>query len=412
MEEDRTFFWYWFVNIPGVGPGTRRKLLERFGHPQAVYMAGEKELADILKKKQCVYLQESRNTHSIARSMQRLQASGTRFLHWESPDYPEKLRQLFDPPYGIYLRGSLPSPDRPSLAMVGARSATLYGIRVAEQFAGELSRRGIQIISGLAAGIDAAGHRGALQAGGYTLGILGGGIDTMYPRANYFLYRQMYERGGVLSEYNLGIPNSPGLFPIRNRLISAMADGVFVLEAGEKSGSFITIDQALEQGKDVFALPGRISDPLSEGCNRLIAEGAVLVQRPEDIAAPLLEKYENFPAGQRQPSAAPRTIAELGAKSSQGTVSAHPRELPPTSAAPPGAAKPGSSRTAPPLGRAPQDPEQRKIYELLDEKFPKSFNEILEQSGYNIVKLQYILLEMELSGRIYQSAQNTYLRKF
>lgn len=389
MEEDRTFFWYWFVNIPGVGPGTRRKLLERFGHPQVVYMAGEKELADILKKKQCVYLQESRNTHSIARSMQRLQTSGTRFLHWESPDYPEKLRQLFDPPYGIYLRGSLPSPDRPSLAMVGARSATPYGIRVAEQFAGELSRRGIQIISGLAAGIDAAGHRGALQAGGYTLGILGGGIDTMYPRANYFLYRQMYERGGVLSEYNLGIPNSPGLFPIRNRLISAMADGVFVLEAGEKSGSFITIDQALEQGKDVFALPGRISDPLSEGCNRLIAEGAVLVQRPEDIAAPLLEKYENFPAGQRQP-----------------------QELPPTSETPPGAAKPGSSRKAQPLGRAPQDPEQKKIYELLDEKFPKSFNEILEQSGYNIVKLQYILLEMELSGRIYQSAQNTYLRKF
>ena len=356
---------------------------------------------------------------------------------------------------------------------------------MAEQFAGELSRRGIQIISGLAAGIDAAGHRGALQAGGYTLGILGGGIDTMYPRANYFLYRQMYERGGVLSEYNLGIPNSPGLFPIRNRLISAMADGVFVLEAGEKSGSFITIDQALEQGKDVFALPGRISDPLSEGCNRLIAEGAVLVQRPEDIAAPLLEKYENFPAGQRQPRELPlssaaisgeafrapsRTAPKPGAKSSQGTVSAHPREqrsslaaipgeafrtpsrtapkpgakspqgtvpvqpreLPPASAAisgeafpvpsrkgesqkgtdpPPGAAKPGSSRTAPPLGRAPQDPEQRKIYELLDEKFPKSFNEILEQSGYNIVKLQYILLEMELSGRICQSAQNTYLRK-
>lgn len=410
MEEDRTFFWYWFVNIPGVGPGTRRKLLGRFGHPQAVYMAGEKELADILKKKQCVYLQESRNTHSIARSMQRLQASGTRFLHWESPDYPEKLRQLFDPPYGIYLRGSLPSPDRPSLAMVGARSATPYGIRVAEQFAGELSRRGIQIISGLAAGIDAAGHRGALQAGGYTLGILGGGIDTMYPRANYFLYRQMYERGGVLSEYNLGIPNSPGLFPIRNRLISAMADGVFVLEAGEKSGSFITIDQALEQGKDVFALPGRISDPLSEGCNRLIAEGAVLVQRPEDIAAPLLEKYENFPAGQRQPRELPLSSAAISGEA----FPAPPRKGKPQkgNTPPPGAAKPGSSRKAQPPGRAPQDPEQRKIYELLDEKFPKSFNEILEQSGYNIVKLQYILLEMELSGLIYQSAQNTYLRKF
>ena len=374
MEEGKTtFFWYWFVNIPGVGSAARRKLLDRFGHPKAVYGAKEKEYRDILNQRQCVYLQRSRNTHRINQSMSKLQESGARFVHWESPEYPRKFRQLFDPPYGIYVRGTLPAEDRPVLGMVGSRTATPYGLHTAREFEKVLSGEKIQIVSGLAAGIDAASHRGTLEAGGYTLGVLGGGIDTLYPRENFSLYMEMYKRGGVLSEYNLGVPNSPGLFPVRNRLISGISDGVFVLEAGEKSGSFITIDQALEQGKDVFALPGRVSDPLSAGCNRLIAEGAVLVQRPEDIAEVLFKKYEKFRS----------KIYTKEVKSLAGT------EEP-----------------------AFKDPECQKIYELLDVNCPTSFNELLEKSGYNFVKLQYILLEMEISQKIYQSAQNTYLRKF
>ena len=172
--------------------------------------------------------------------MQKLETSGVRFVHWESPEYPRKFRQLFDPPYGIYVKGRLPAEDMPVLGMVGSRAATPYGLHMAQSFAESLALQGIQIVSGLAAGIDAASHRGALRAGGYTLGILGGGIDSMYPRENFSLYMQMYERGGVLSEYNLGVPNSPGLFPLRNRLISGIADGVFVLEAGEKSATEFT----------------------------------------------------------------------------------------------------------------------------------------------------------------------------
>ena len=369
--EENAFFWYWFVNIPGVGSVSRRKLLERFGRPERVYSAEEEEYADILTSGQRARLQESRDVRRIRQSMERLLRFGARFLHWESPDYPSGFRQLFDPPYGIYVRGRLPEEERPVLGMVGSRAATSYGIRAAQRFAAELSRQGVQIVSGLAAGVDAASHRGALEADGYTLGILGGGIDTMYPRENFSLYMQMYERGGVLSEYNLGIPNSPGLFPLRNRLISAISDGVFVVEAGEKSGSFITIDQALEQGKEVFALPGRVSDPLSAGCNRLIAEGAFLVQRPEDISDILFKKYVSYM--QKPCKFQEKDLRERG--------------------------KP-----------VIRDPEQRRVCDLLDGKNPTSFNELLEKSGYNFVKLQYILLEMEISGLIYQAGQNTYLR--
>ena len=372
VEDKNTFFWYWFVNIPGVGSISRKKLLERFQHPRVIYYTKEQEYRDILTKRQCVYFRESRNKHKITLSMQKLQSFGVHFLHWESPEYPYQFRQLFDPPYGIYVKGRLPSKQYPILGMVGSRVATHYGLQMAQRFAREFAQQKIQIVSGLAAGIDAASHRGALESGGYTLGILGGGIDTMYPRDNFSLYMQMYERGGVLSEYNIGIANSPGLFPVRNRLISGIADAVFVLEAGEKSGSFITVDQALEQGKEVFAMPGRISDPLSAGCNRLIGDGAILVQQPADVIDVLLKKYKNNWSKERKASDV------------------------------------FSTETHTPIF---QNPEWQAIYELLDEKNPMSFNEILEKSGYNFVKLQYILLEMELSQQIFQSTQNMYLKK-
>lgn len=376
-EED--YYWYWFVNIPGIGAVSQKRLLERFGHPGDVYAADVRGMRGLLTQKQAEYLRKSRNTHDIKNGADRLSAEGIRFIHWESPEYPAGFRCLFDPPYGLYLRGTLPPPDMPLLAMVGSRAATPYGIKAAEYFARAFAGQGIGIVSGLAAGIDAAGHRGALAAGGCTLGILGGGIDTVYPRSNFNLYMEMYRRGGVLSEYNLGVTNRPGLFPLRNRLISAVSHGVFVLEAGEKSGSLITVDQALEQGKDVFVLPGRVTDPLSAGCNRLIADGAILVQRPEDVTEILLSgkrrKGGGAGAGSRE------TGAERTRETDRGSL------------------------------RYPQPPEQRKVYDLLDEKDPVSFNEILEKTGYNMIKLQCILLEMELLQWIFQPSQNHYLRK-
>lgn len=375
-KKAREFYWYWFVNIPGIGRVSQKKLLERFGHPKDMFYAEEKDYGDILGKRKCVYFEKSRNTHSINLSMEKLKKSKTRFIHWESKEYPEKFRNLFDPPYGFYLRGTLPKETFPVLGMVGSRKATPYGIQMATYFARTFAEMGIQIVSGLAAGIDAASHRGALQKNGYTLGILGGGIDTIYPRENYNLYMKMYQTGGVLSEYNLGIANQPGLFPVRNRLISGISDGVFVLEAGKKSGSFITADQALEQGKDVFSLPGRITDTLSEGCNHLIAEGAYLVQKPEDVYEILMEKK----IWNKRDCLLQDQDKKKNKESCKEPVF--------------------------------QSDEQRTVYYLLDAKRPRSFNEILEKTGYSFVKLQHILLEMEISQWIYQSSQNQYLRKF
>lgn len=382
--ETRDFFWFWFVNIRGIGGVTRKKLLNCFGHPERIYYGEEIELSGLLNGRQMTCFKKSRNKNNIIASMRKLEQNKIRFIHWESEEYPNALRRIFDPPYGVYLIGKMPEKNRPVLGMVGARNATIYGRKTAEYFAKSLAEHGVQIISGLAAGIDAASHRGALCGEGYTLGILGGGIDTIYPRENFNLYMELYERGGVLSEYNMGVANYPGLFPARNRLISGMSDGIFVLEAGEKSGSFITVDQALEQGKDVFSLPGRITDPMSVGCNRLISQGAYPVQTPEDILQ-ILEGKKN------------RNILIQEQKMTES-----------------GGRKDDLSSKIVYQGREPgfHSPEQKKIYRLLDEIIPKNFDMLLQESGYNIRTLQHILFEMELLGWVYQPNQNVYIKIF
>ena len=188
--------------------------------------------------------------------------------------YPDKLRCFEDMPEYLYVKGKLPDSRKKSVAIVGARRCSSYGSSQAYYFAKELSRFGIQIISGMARGVDGWAHRGALDGGGETFAVLGNGVDICYPRQNMDIYRRIPFRGGVLSEYEPQTPALPYHFPRRNRLISALADLVLVIEAGKKSGSLITVNFALEQGKTVYALPGRLGDTLSEGCNNLIFEGA------------------------------------------------------------------------------------------------------------------------------------------
>ena len=350
--------WYWFVNIPSIGQITRNRLLKTFFHPKEVYKAEINRLETILTPQQQKNLLASKDLLRYQNSFLNLHKKGIRFVHWESKDYPQRFRRLYDPPFGFYLIGSLPDETKPALAMVGSRRATSYGRRIGEDYAGIFARAGIQIISGMAAGADAACHRGALKADGFTLGILGGGIDTLYPRENYGLYRQMYEKGGIMSEYHPGIKNHRGLFPERNRLISAISDAVFVLEAGKRSGSLITADQSLEQGKDVFALPGRITDPMSEGCNELIAQGAVPVLSAKDILAFFhLENKDSQKAGPIIP-----------------------------------------------------DPDQRNVYNLLDMIEPKAFDEIMKESGLREKELFHILFQMELQGIVIQKSQNQYVK--
>ncbi len=199
-------------------------------------------------------------------------------------DYPERLRNIPDPPRTLYVRGSLPPDDMPTVAIIGARSASDYGLQVARSFGRALAMQGIGIISGMAAGIDSAGQWGAVDAEAKTYAVFGCGLNVCYPARNYLLYDKILEcGGGAISELPLDAPPIGKQFASRNRIIAGLADAVLVLEAREKSGTFITVGDALDQGKQIFALPGRITDGLSKGCNQLIRQGADILTSPEDV---------------------------------------------------------------------------------------------------------------------------------
>ena len=218
-------------------------------------------------------------------------------------DFPERLKTIHRVPENLFIRGALPDPRLPSVAIVGARMCTAYGKSQAYRFGAELARQGVQIISGLAQGIDSMAHEGALSvAGGRTFGILGCGVDVVYPRQNARLYEQVAANGGLISEFRAGTPPKAANFPQRNRLISAFADIVLVIEAKEKSGSLITVDYALEQGRSVYALPGRVDDALSQGCNRLIAQGAGIACSPDMLLEELKierNRHESLVSGEK-----------------------------------------------------------------------------------------------------------------
>ena len=200
----------------------------------------------------------------------------------EDSIYPKRLKSLPDAPFSLYVKGELPKEELPSVAIVGARVCSEYGREAAFYFGEQLARAQVQIISGMAAGIDAWGQKGALKQG-KTFAVLGNGVDICYPAENISLYMQIPQSGGLISEFPIGMRGLPYMFPIRNRIISGLSDLILVVEARKRSGSLITVDQALEQGREVCALPGRTIDPLSEGCNELIKNGAMLITKPEEI---------------------------------------------------------------------------------------------------------------------------------
>ncbi len=206
-----------------------------------------------------------------------------RYIDRHSSEFPERFRELHDCPEGIYVRGRLPDPKKKSVAIVGARMCSSYGRATASYFARVLAANDVQIISGLALGIDGAAHEGALLANGATFGVLAGGVEKCYPRTNIELYERMRKTGGIISEEACGCPPLARLFPKRNRLISVLSDVVLVVEAKQKSGSLITADFAAEQGRDLFAIPGRLEDELSQGCNELIFQGAGIAISPERL---------------------------------------------------------------------------------------------------------------------------------
>ena len=213
--------------------------------------------------------------------------AGIRVVEKGERDYPARLLEIPDPPERLYVLGRLPEEKVPSVAIIGARECSEYGSYVAARLGECMGRNGIQVVSGMARGIDGIGQTAALDAGGSSFAVLGSGVDVCYPARNRGLYERLRERGGVLSEYPPGTPAISRNFPPRNRIVSGLADAVVVVEAREKSGTLITVDMALEQGKEVYAVPGRVTDALSSGCNRLVKLGAAVLLDPEELAEEL-----------------------------------------------------------------------------------------------------------------------------
>lgn len=279
---------YWLSNIPGVGNRTRKLLQEWAGTAKAVYGLTERELQEIpgLGEQEIAEIRKSRE-RDWQKLYEGLKDRNICFMSTEDAEFPEKLKEIPDAPYSIYVRGKLPDPAKKSIAIVGARMCSPYGQAAARKLGEVLAGYGAQIISGMAKGIDSAGHTGAIAGGGNTFAVLGNGVDICYPASNRNLYAQIGATGGLISEYPPGTQPRAGLFPMRNRIISALSDVVVVVEAKVRSGSLITADYALEQGRDVYAVPGRLFDPLSGGTNALIGQGAGIIFDPENFAIEL-----------------------------------------------------------------------------------------------------------------------------
>ncbi|MDF2800137.1 MAG: hypothetical protein K0S61_40 [Anaerocolumna sp.] len=288
-------YWYWLCNINKIGSQKIALLLRHFNTPGRVFYSSQKDLESVdgLFDEEVKEILSSKEKNRIIENYAKLKDKGIYFVTIDDNNYPETLKNIYNPPQGLYIKGKLPKKNKKVIAMVGARNCTDYGKSMAEYFAMELTKNGAIVISGLAAGIDSYAHKGALKAGGETIGVLGCGIDICYPKENFNLYMQMLEKGCIVSEYGPGLPPRTYNFPMRNRIISGMSDGVFIIEAKEKSGSLITVDFGLEQGKNIYTLPGRICDDLSLGCNNLIKQGAKVVTNTYDILEDLDLNCEN-----------------------------------------------------------------------------------------------------------------------
>jgi DNA processing protein len=276
--------WIALLSIAGVGPATCRRLFEVCGSGEGVFRGPSECLARAGVRPEAIReIGSFRRWAEVDEELRRAADLGADVVSIEEAGYPVALRYIHDPPPVLYVRGRLERGDVESIAVVGSRSASAYGIESAERLAGELAACGVTVVSGLAIGVDAAAHRGALAAGGRTIAVLGCGIDQVYPHRHRALALQVADAGAVISELRIGTPPEPHQFPRRNRIVAGLSLGVVVVEAGERSGSLITARLALEQGRDVLAVPGEIGLERTRGCHRLIRQGATLVESATDV---------------------------------------------------------------------------------------------------------------------------------
>jgi DNA processing protein len=284
MNKKDLKYWVGFSFVPGIGRVRLNQLENHFGNLESAWKASAGELRQARLDDSVIRaITTWRPKIALDAEMEKLKRFGIQVLTWHDDDYPARLKEIYDYPPLLYIRGSLTAADEWCLAVVGTRRATAYGRQVTEEIVSDLARNNITIISGLARGIDSVAHQAALDAGGRTIAILACGLDIIYPAENLNLARRIIENGVLISEYPLGTKPKPDHFPRRNRILSGMSLGVLVTEAGEGSGALITANLALEQNRDVLAVPGSILSPSSRGANNLIQEGAKLVQNCQDI---------------------------------------------------------------------------------------------------------------------------------
>ncbi len=343
-REEREAFACWLDSVPSIGRITAGRLLAVCKSPKEIYRLDAGSIEELTEQRLLTHTQAAslrcwQKERDPDRMYREMKSRGIRCVLPEQEEYPDRLRRIADPPRLLYVKGALPEEGMPSVGIVGARLCSDYGRYAARQFAGKLACAGIQIVSGMALGIDGIGHKAALSAGGCTFAVLGCGVDICYPEENREIYDRLTAPSGILSEYPPGTVPKSGLFPPRNRIISGLSDVLLVVEARKKSGTLITVDQALEQGKEVYALPGRVTDALSYGCNNLIRQGAGIAMSPEELIEAvfaLWERQQGKPAafsgerergkreagqqetGKQEPIAREKDKQETGARETNG----------------------------------------------------------------------------------------------
>ena len=272
-------YWIWLASVEGLGPVKKLALLNKFKSVKKIYNATEKEIlkVDGMSDKIVQNMQKAKDAKLLEKYEKYILKNDIKIINISDDNYPAKLKNIYAPPITIFAKGDISLLNSKSIAIVGSREPSKYGIYVAEKFSKELSKEGITIVSGLARGIDTFAHVGALSSFGKTIAVLGSGIDVVYPKENAKYYREISEKGLIISEYIVGTAPESKNFPQRNRIISGLSDGVLVVEARKNSGTMITTDFALEQGKELYVIPGNITSNLSAGTNNLIKEGAKLV---------------------------------------------------------------------------------------------------------------------------------------
>ena len=357
-------YWLALGRVKGVGNVTYKALIDEFHDPGAIFEAPLKRLEEIsgMGKKTAANIKSFKEWEWVEKEINLIEKQDVKFLTLTDADFPKALLTIPDPPPYLYTKGTICKEDENAIAIVGTRLPTQYGISAAESISRELAGSGITIVSGMARGIDAAAHRGALAAKGRTIAVLGSGIDVIYPSENKKLYEQIVSNGAVVSEFPIGMSPLAENFPQRNRIISGLVRGVLVVEASEKSGSLITAGLALDYGRDVFAMPGNTTSFKSKGTNKLIKQGAKLVEDARDI------------------------LEEMSISVGAGLKPAPTIKMPPNLSS-----------------------EEENIMSLLDG--PYFIDTIIQRTGLPAQKISALLLNMELKGLVQQQAGKQFIRR-